>query len=380
MTHRKNIAIVVLFAFVIAASAAFAGGTQEAAPAAAAPAATGSTADGPTTRVVTDMKGNSIELPEVNTKYAVLGGPISLAPYLFGVQDDVVAVTKGPQKMKMMQLMDPSIINKPAPRTTNGNVNIEELLLTDPDCVISFEVDGQIVEDHTDIPVIYLTGSMGDGFAAMKNETAFFGEVFQNPEKAVKYCKYLDDTLAFIDDRLKDVKKEDMASVYLGEGINHLAILGGDTFMNEWLAAAHCTNASYDIETAAGKNEGLHSGFKEISMEQVLEADPEIIIINEGAPEELTDDARWREIRAVKDGRVYMAPAGLFIWSRPSIESAVLYPLWLAYFAYPQYFKDISLEEEYIKFYKAMFDFSIDEKLAEAVITGGVSQSFTTGF
>ena len=63
-------------------------------------------------------------------------------------------------------------------------------------------------------------------------------------------------------------------------------------------------------------------------------------------------------------------------WSRPSIESAVQYPLWLAYHAYPEYFKDVSLEQEFIKFYREMFNFEIDEKLADAVITGGVSQSF----
>jgi iron complex transport system substrate-binding protein len=375
MTRKRIITTFLLIVLVLTASAVFAGGVQE------EPAETSIVpAPMPDTRVITDMRGNDIVLPASGTKYAVLGGPISLTPYLFGVQDDVIAVTKGPQKMKMMQLLDPSIKKKPAPRTTNGNVNVEELLMAGPDCVISFEVDGEIVEDHTDIPVIFLTGSMGDGFAAIKNEVSFFGEVFQNPEKAVEYRAYLDNTLAFIDERLKDVKKEDEASVYLGEGLDHLAILGGDTFMNEWLAAAHCTNASYDIDTAAGKNEGLHSGFKEISMEQVLEADPEIIVINEGTPEELMNDSRWKEIRAAKDGRVYMAPGGLFVWSRPSIESAVLYPLWIAYFAYPEYFEDISLEEEYIKFYKAMFDFTVDEKLANAVITGGVSQSFTTGF
>ena len=363
MYPNRKIATVLLI--LLLAVPLIAGGQQEA----------GSSA-GKSVRIITDMRGNKITLPSEGTTYAVLGGPISLSPYLFGVQDQVVAVTKGPQKMKMLQLMDPTIKEKPAPRTTNGNVNVEELLLAAPDCVISFEVDGEIVEDHTEIPVIYLTGSMGDGFEEIRKEVEFFGEVYQNPGAADKYCAYLDDMLEMIDQRLSVVADEDRASVYLGEGMDHLAILGGDTFMNEWLAAAHCTNASYDIETAAGKNEGLHSGFKEISMEQVIEADPAIIVINEGSPEELTGDARWNEIKAVKDGRVHMAPGGLFIWSRPSVESAVLYPLWLAYHAYPEHFKDLSLEQEFIKFYREIFDFEIDEKLAAAVISGGVSQSF----
>ncbi len=328
------------------------------------------------TRTVTDMKGNEIILPVQGTRYAVLGGPISLTPYLFGVQEDVIAVTKGPQKMRMMQIMDPGIVNKPAPRTTNGNVNVEELLMSDPDCVISFEVDGQIVVDHTDIPVIFLTGSMGDGFEEIKNEVRFFGGVFQNAEKAEEYCSYMDSTLALIDERLKDIKEADFRSVYLGEGLKHLDILGGDTFMNEWLNAAHCKNASFDILTAEGKEGDLHSGFREISMEQVLASDPEIIIINEGKPEDLTQDPRWNEITAVKDGRVFMAPSGLFVWSRPSIESAVLYPLWIAFQVYPEYFADLSLEDEFTKFYNEMFNFNIEPEVVKAVISGAFSSNF----
>lgn len=369
MPRKKIFIIVIVLAMLFPASWLFAGGAQEGGVPSGA-------AIEPAVREITDMKGNTITLPEEGAEYAVFGGPISLTPYLFGVDERVVAVTKGPQRMKMMQLMDPNIAEKPAPRTTNGNVNIEELLMADPDCVIAFEVDGQIVEEHTAIPVIYLTGSMGDGFEEIKREVRFFGEVFQNPEKAELYCRYLEETLAFIEERLLDIGQDEWVSVYLGEGMDHLAILGGDTFMNEWLAAAHCRNASSDIETAAGKNEGLHSGFKEISMEQVLKADPAMIIINEGSPDELTQDARWNRIRAVKEQRVHMAPGGLFIWSRPSIESAVLYPLWLAVHAYPERFSDISLEEEYIRFYREIFDFTIDRDLARAVIHGQVSQAF----
>ena len=201
------------------------------------------------TRTITDMEGNQVVLPAEGATFGVFGGPISQVPYLLGANDSVVAVTKGPQMMEMMQEMDPGITKKPAPRTTNGNVNIEELLVTNPDCVIAFDVDGKIVESQTDIPVIYLSGTMSDGFEEMRREITFMGEVFQKPERAQAYIDYIDETLAFLKNRTADIPEDERATVFLGEGVSHLQTLGGDTFFTEWTEAAGCVNAVAAIET-----------------------------------------------------------------------------------------------------------------------------------
>lgn len=324
----------------------------------------------PGTRTITDMEGNQIVLPSEGATFGVFGGPISQVPYLLGANASVTAVTKGPQMMEMMQEMDPGIVNKPAPRTTNGNVNIEELLVTNPGCVIAFDVDGEIVESHTDIPVIYLSGTMSDGFDEMRREIVFMGEVFQKPERAQAYINYLDDTLAFLRERTADIPEDERVTVFLGEGVSHLQTLGGDTFFTEWTDAAGCKNAVSAIETTQGQQEGMHSGINEISMEQVLAVDPYIIIIDTGRPADLAADARWKELRAVKEGRVYKEPTGLFLWSRPSAESAVLYPLWLAYAAYPDRFDDVPLTDRVKDFYAEIFGYTISDEQAQKVIDG----------
>ncbi|MDN7011589.1 Fe3+-hydroxamate ABC transporter substrate-binding protein [Methanoculleus sp. FWC-SCC3] len=322
------------------------------------------------TRTITDMEGNQITLPAKGATFGVFGGPISQVPYLLGANASIVAVTKGPQMMEMMQEMDPGIIDKPAPRTTNGNVNIEELLVANPDCVIAFDVDGKIVESHTDIPVIYLSGTMGDGFDEMRREIAFMGEVFGKPDRAQAYIDYLDGTLAFLRERTGDIPDDERATVFLGEGVSHLQTLGGDTFFAEWTEAAGCRNAVAGIETTLGQQEGMHTGINEISMEQVLAVDPDIIIIDTGSPTELKDDSRWKELGAVKEGRVYKEPTGVFLWSRPSAESAVLYPLWLAYNAYPDRFEDVPLTDRVKDFYAEIFEFPITDAQAQKVIDG----------
>jgi len=322
------------------------------------------------TRTITDMEGNQIILPAEGATFGVFGGPISQVPYLLGANDSVIAVTKGPQMMEMMQEMDPGITAKPAPRTTNGNVNIEELLVTNPDCVIAFDVDGEIVEAHTDIPVIYLSGTMSDGFDEMRKEIAFMGEVFQSPDRAQAYIDYLDRTLAFLHERTADIPEDERVTVFLGEGVSHLQTLGGDTFFTEWTDAAGCRNAVADIETTQGQQEGMHTGINEISMEQILAADPDIIIIDTGSPADLANDNRWKELSAVKEGRVYKQPTGLFLWSRPAAESAVLYPLWIAYAAYPDRFEDVPLTDRVKDFYAEIFGFNLTDTQAQKVIDG----------
>ncbi|MFT9299086.1 MAG: ABC transporter substrate-binding protein, partial [Gluconobacter sp.] len=58
------------------------------------------------------------------------------------------------------------------------------------------------------------------------------------------------------------------------------------------------------------------------SVEQVLSWNPDIIIVgaNAGDPAQLASDGVWSQLAAVKAGRVYRNPAGIFPWDRYSPE------------------------------------------------------------
>ncbi len=323
-----------------------------------------------TVRQVTDMNGKKVSIPAQNATFGVFGGPISQIPYLLGAQDSVVAVTKGAQMMEMMLAMDPGLKNKSAPRATNGNVNIESLLAANPDCVIAFDVDGKIVEKHTDIPVIFLSGNMGAAFDELREEVLYFGQVFQKQERANNYIQYLNKTLKMIKDRLGDIPVDQRKRIFVGEGSSHLQTLGGDTFITKWMEAAMCHNAILDVNTTVGQHEGMHTGFMEISMEQVIASNPDMIIIDRGNPSDLKKDLRWKEIKAVRENKVYTVPSGVFLWSRPSAESAVLYPLWMAFNAYPEKFSDLSYRQELKTFYKEIFNYEISNQQAEKIEKG----------
>ena len=158
-------------------------------------------------------------------------------------------------------------------------------------------------------------------------------------------------------------------SVFNGYDPSHLVTLGGDTFLDEHIRLAGCRNAAAPVRTV-GKREGLHSGLGEVSIEEVVKWNPDLIVINSGAPADLSRQPAWKTIKAVQNGRVLVQPAGIFILHRPTAESAVLYPLWLAKNAYPDRFRDIDLRAEIKRFYSEIFTFNLNDAQVDRILSG----------
>lgn len=320
-------------------------------------------------RMITDMQGNSLRIAQPLERIALLGGPTGQVAFILGVPDQLCAVTNTLRMSKLVQEIKPSIKSLPGPRTTAGSINIEELINADPQVVICGDIDGQIVKSKTRIPVAFLDDSMGEGLDDVKKEIRFYGYVFGTPERAERYVRHLDKLTAIVRQRTKDIPQDERKVVFQGYSPSHLVTLGGDTFMQERIEIAGCRNAALSV-TTIGKRTGLHSGLGEVSMEQVLEWDPDILVINHGKAEDIKNDTQWRNIRAVKTGQIYAQPAGVFIFNRPTAESAAIFPLWLAGVAYPERFSDISIPGLVKAFYKDVMDFDLTDRQVADILNG----------
>jgi iron complex transport system substrate-binding protein len=273
----------------------------------------------------------------------------------------------------LVRALDPTIVNLPGPRSTSGQINVEELLLSDPQLVIAGNLDGSIVEKKTKIPVAYTESTMAQG--VMRQEIRFYAHVFQKEARGEKYVAYLDKTEAFLRSRTKGILPERRKKVFNGYGPGHLVTLGGDTFMHERIVTAGCTDAAISINTS-GVKEGLHSGLSEVSMERALDWDPDILIIDAGKPEDVYNDPKWQTVKAVRNRQVFKQPIGIFIWDRPTAEAAVLYPLWLAKNAYPELFKDVDMLQEVKRFYREIMAFTLTDDQAHAILSGAYTLRF----
>ena len=330
------------------------------------------------TRTITDLMGNLVEVPENPRRVALLGGPSGQMAYILGVQDRLCAVTNTLRLSRLVQEIDPRISSLPAPRTTDGSVNVEELVASAPELVIAGGMDADIVRRRTSIPVAMFANTMDEGYESTIREIRFYGEAFNAKERAERYVRYLEDTVRLLKERTAKIPDSARPLVYNGYDASHLVTLGGDTFLDERIRLAGCRNASAPVRTI-GKREGLHAGLAEVSLEEILKWNPDILVINTGSRDELARHPAWKTVNAVQRGRVYIQPATIFIWNRPTAESAVLYPLWLATIAHPDLFRDLDMKTEVTRVYREIFEVELSPAQVERILSGEYERQIMQG-
>jgi iron complex transport system substrate-binding protein len=128
------------------------------------------------------------------------------------------------------------------------------------------------------------------------------------------------------------------------------------------------------IPLSGGRNvhrgsESGHRGMQKISMEQVLQYDPQVIISHEPMFfTGLTTHSKWKNIRAVRDGRVYRIPRTPFNWfDRPPSFMRLLGLKWMTHHLYPERYP-LDLVAETQRFYELFLNITIDEATARKIL------------
>lgn len=330
------------------------------------------------TRTITDMAGNEVEIPKVIERTAFFGGPIGQVPYILGVQDTIVATSIGSKNSQLLNILDPNLKNTASPRQTNGIINIEELIKSNPQFVLAGNVDGEIVEKQTTLPVVYFFENSEGTAQQTKDEVKFIGSIYGKEERAEVYANYMDKILNLVKSRVADIPESEKKVLFNGYDANHLITYGGDSYMEERIQTAGMKNAANEVNTS-GVRPGIHAGLDEISMEQVLKWNPDIVVIDTGSPDDVYNDPKWASIKAVQNHQVYRLPNGVFVWNRPTAESAVLHPLWMAKTAYPDRFSDISMNDEVKKFYTEVFSYDLTDEQVTKILTGEYASAISAG-
>lgn len=337
------------------------------------------------TRAFIDMTGKTVAIPPPDKieRVAVLTSPQVQIVYILGVQDKLCAMTASQYRYKLFEKFYPRQAEIPAPRAQAADMNVEALLNSNPQFAIGSETDMDLVDKTTKIPTVRVAtnNNPADVFKTRKAEVQMFSEIFGAKERADKFSQYLDNVLNMLKEKTSNIPDNNKAKVYLGYGADHLTTYGGDTYMQYQIEAAGCLNASQEISSVGGKEGGLSN----VSLEHLLKWDPDVIVIDTGNPDDLKKDPTWSKLKAVKNNKVYILPVGGFIWNRPSCESAVLLPLWLGTKAYPDQFKDISLENEIKRYWKDILGFTLTDDDVQNILnppnapTGGGTGEGTGG-
>lgn len=156
--------------------------------------------------------------------------------------------------------------------------------------------------------------------------------------------------------------------VYYAEGADGLATECRGSVHAEWIELAGGENVH--ICPSHGEN---RFGMVRIDFEQLAAYDPDWIVTQDPSlAERISSYSRWQALRAVREGRVLLAPQVPFRWlDRPPSYMRLLAMHWLAERIQPRpYTLDVAKATQ--EFFKLFFQRELDATAVQAVLNPGV--------
>lgn len=315
-------------------------------------------------KTVTDGMGKNVMVPKDPKRIACFFGPSYEKVFLLGSGDKVAAMslTQSPWAHKL----NPGLKNVTVmPSYTEPDV--EKILQLGVDLVFYWQWPQQTEKmAEAGIPVVCSIqgeknpGTRDEFLHRYKSEIRFYGKVLG--EKATRiaetYCSYFDREIAKISAITSKIPANTRPSVYYISGRNIYGTQGGNTLAH-WLL---------DLSGGNHVAKGLGNYFVDVTMEQIISWDPEVIIIGGLVPmDAVAKDPRWKSIKAVRENRVYPCPEGVFMWGHGSSETP-LFVLWLAKTLHPDLFRHISMEREMKEYYERFYHYQLTSDEARRIL------------
>lgn len=324
-----------------------------------------STAPGHDVITVTDCMDRKVQVPVTINRIACLCPESGHAVAMLGQGDKIVAVVEGLKRDVLLTEMYPSIKNASVPRT-NGMINIEELVKSNPDLIFikgeTARNDGEVEKlKKAGIPYLVVDyNSMEEQQKAIE----MIGQSIGAKEKAFKYADYYRNCVERVSKQVKDIPESSKVRVYHSINEATRTDMKG-TLTADWTRAAGAYNVSVNA------NLRMLEGKYYASLEQILLWDADVFLVNEpGVPEYIMTNNQWAPLKAVKNHRVYQMPNGISRWGHPSSLETPLAVLWTAKTLYPDKFTDIDMIAEVKYFYSQFFNYPVSNELALEILNG----------
>ena len=322
------------------------------------------------TRTFTDSTGREVEVPVQIDKVA-LSGPMSQIVLFALCPDKLVGVSNAWSK-EAQEYLGEKYFNMPQIGQLyggKGELNLETLLQSGAQVVIDVgEPKGSIKEDmdslqqQTGIPFIHITADTESYPAAYR----MLGDLLNMKDEAqtlAAYCEKIYDRTVSI---AGSVEKANVLYVTGDMGQN---VIAAGSYHAEILDLL--TNNLAVVDEPSSKGTG-----NEVSMEQILTWDPDVVIF---APESIydtvADDAAWQSVTAIKNGAYYEVPFVPYNWMGfpPSVQR-YLGMMWLSKVLYPDATAEYDLFSDVQEYYKLFYHCDLTQAQYDALVANSLGQ------
>lgn len=315
------------------------------------------------THAFTDDTGRRVELPKSVERIGAAGNPASFFLYTFA-PEKLVGWSKNP-KGDQAEYYLPEVRNLTQWGSFYGaksTLNKEELIKVNPELIVDFgQAKGNIKEDmnniqkDTNVPIVFIKGDLEDTRSAYEK----LGKILHMEDRAKELIAFIDEVMAIAD----KAKAAPEKTYYVGDG---------DAGLN--------TNHAGNVQAAAFERVGLKNviqlddksdrGGNEVSIEELVKQDPEIIFLYSNSIfETIKDLPIWSSLQAVKNNQVYEIPSAGFNWiGRPSGVNNILGILFAARVKAPQVLSEGELKEMMIRYYELFMHYGMSQGEADAIL------------
>jgi iron complex transport system substrate-binding protein len=295
---------------------------------------------------VTDMMGHTVTVPRRVVRIATLSATATQLVFAVGAQDQLVVASFGSAvKGKAMGVIYPRMTQVPEAGNQNA-ANVETLLAARPDIVLTEEGPALDQMKAVGLPAYAFSaeqpGQLTDAIRRM-------GALTGHTAEAAASLDLLTTKMKEIADEVGAVEPARRLRVYVaGTGI--FKTFAGDFFQ------------TFMVRNAGGESvsEQLTGGKIDVSPEQVLVWNPDVIILTSYTQDTVSDvlaNPKLQNVAAVRDHRVYVMPKYVVSWDMPVPES-FLGTMWLAHKLYPDQVR-FDMSAEITQFYRQLYQFTV---------------------
>lgn len=321
-------------------------------------------------RLYTDDCGRETEIPKT-VKTIVASGPLSQI-ILYAIAPDMLVglAAKWPDSAKGIISEEALSLPYFGQLYGSANLNAEELAKADPDLIIdvgeakkSLIEDMDVLQSQTNIPSVHVEATL----STMADAFRKLGDILGREEKAEELALFCEKVYSRTTNIVQTVgeSKKKVLCITGTEGLNVLAKGSYHAELIDMLS----DNIAV-VENPSSKGSG-----NEVSMEQILLWDPDLIVFSpDSIYKDVATSDTWDGMNAIRNGNYVEIPGVPHNWlGTPPACQQYLGLIWLPYVLYPD-LCDYDIKSEITEYYRLFYGCTLtDEMYTEITKNSGVT-------
>ena len=328
---------------------------------------------------ITDMIGRSVEIPASVNNIVATSPPMTTVLYM--IAPDKLKAVNFQWTDDELKYVPSQYQNYPVVGGWYGTQDgsYEEFIASEPDLIIESIDEGgdgdmSTVKERQDkfgtIPVVAVRDTTN--VEKVGESILFMGEIVGAQDKAKQLNDFNNKYLDIVHERSSQLSDSDKRTVYYAQGDDGLQT-----------NPSHSTHGQLidligGVNVADSLNQGNTTTSVQVSMEQVISWNPDLIITNDAEfYAKVYSDSNWGKLDAVKNKEVYLCPQSPFKWfDRPVGANMIIGVPWTAKVIYPDQYKDIDMVAATQEFYSNFYHIDLsNDDIKQMLLDSGLKES-----